>query len=170
MEEKTTKGLKEQRERRKRINCMKMGIITSIFVSSSSPVNGSSNKSISDLVRSARKIAVRRFIPPLKVDTGRFKHSSGSRRHIVVRISSMENSEDFPFCTIITFSKGENVGQSRSSWKTVEIRRGRETSLSEPKPEPELAFQTISPSSAFSNPIRMRNKVVFPVPEGLIRQ
>lgn len=32
MEEKTTKGLKEQRERRKRINCMKMGIITSIFV------------------------------------------------------------------------------------------------------------------------------------------
>ena len=65
MEEKTTKGLKEQRERRKRINCMKMGIITSIFVSSSSPVNGSSNKSISDLVRSARKIAVRRFIPPL---------------------------------------------------------------------------------------------------------
>ena len=28
----------------------------------------------------------------------------------------------------------------------------------------------ISPSSAFSNPIRMRNKVVFPVPEGLIRQ
>ena len=82
----------------------------------------------------------------------------------------MENSEDFPFCTIITFSKGENVGQSRSSWKTVEIRRGRETSLSEPEPkqEPELALQTISPSSAFSNPIRMRNKVVFPVPEGLI--
>ena len=120
-------------------------LITSIFVSSSSPVNGSSNKSISDLVRSARKIAVRRFIPPLKVDTGRFKHSSGSRRHIVVRISSMEKSEDFPFCTIITFSKGENVGQSRSSWKTGEICRGRETSLSEPKPEPELAFQTISP-------------------------
>ena len=54
--------------------------------------------------------------------------------------------------------------------KNVEIRRGRETSLSEPKQELELAFQTISPSSAFSNPIRMRNKVVFPVPEGLIRQ
>lgn len=31
MEEKTTKGLKEQRERRKRINRMKTGIITSIF-------------------------------------------------------------------------------------------------------------------------------------------
>ena len=32
MEEKTTKGLKEQRERRNRINRMKTGIITSIFV------------------------------------------------------------------------------------------------------------------------------------------
>ena len=58
-------------------------------------------------------------------------------------------------------------GRAGLPGKQWEIRRGRETSLSEPEPkqEPELALQTISPSSAFSNPIRMRNKVVFPVPE-----
>ena len=147
--------------------------MTSSFVLPSRPVKGSSIKSRSDLVRRARRMAVLRFIPPLKVDTGRFKHSSGRRRHIAVRISSPEIpeiSEACFFCTIITFSKGEKEGQSRSSWKTAEMRREREASVSVSVPAPDPTFQIISPSSAFSSPIRIRNKVVFPVPEGLIRQ
>ena len=56
--------------------------------------------------------ATRRFMPPLKVDTGRFRHSSGSRRassHLM-----RDPLTDRP-AHMDTFSMGEKDSQSLSS-------------------------------------------------------
>lgn len=47
------------------------------FVPASSPVNGSSMMRMSDGARSARRSAVRRFMPPENSETGFFRDSSG---------------------------------------------------------------------------------------------
>ena len=130
--------------------------MTVCFVAGSSPVNGSSMRIISAGERSARRTERRRFIPPENSQTGFSSASAGRRRRSEVVSVSFEYR--FPSAKN-RFSTAENPSKRRSSWKTAEICGRR----SEP-------LNRTSPRSGDSSPRIRRKSVVFPLPDGAIRQ
>lgn len=90
------------------------------FVSGSRPVKGSSMRTISAGARMARRMAVRRFMPPENSDTGFLRESSG-RRCFMMAVSSWAG---YPRpVTKRIFWRAVYPSSRRSSWKTAEKER-----------------------------------------------